>query len=203
MTIDDRELDALVRATAPRPDPGPEVDGVLDRMASGIARRRPVRLVAAPLAVVAVLASAAAGYAIWHDSASTDFTGVVSRHVSGLELPPGTDRAAYVARFAEQGRRSPSSISDVAVASSVAHYGVCAWLAAWDHRHAAGDTAGATQAVTALNRAVEAGPLRATDGGGVVDNLRRVAAAAARGERAAVVTELTANCSSLPLGEVR
>jgi hypothetical protein len=204
MTIDDERLDRMIREAAPRSEPGPELDDVLDRLAAGIARpRRGARWVA-PLAAGAVLLStAAAGYAIWHDTASGDFERAAAARVAALELPPGTDRAAYVAQLAEQGRRSPSSISDLGLNSSASYYAVCAWLTAWDRRQAAGDTAGAAGAVAALDGAVAADPLRATDGGGVVDHLRRVAAAAGRGDREPVAAELGANCAGLPLGEVR
>ncbi|GGN62451.1 hypothetical protein GCM10010112_20610 [Actinoplanes lobatus] len=201
--MDDDRLDLLVREAKPltvAPDPA-----LLHRMARDIARppllRR--RLVAVPLAAGVALSLAAAGYMTWHDSASGDFERVVAEHTARLELPPGADRAAYAAQLREQGSRSPSSVSDLAIASSAAYYGVCAWLTAWDRRHTAGDTAGAAQAVEGLNRAVDAGPLAATDGGGVVGNLRRVAAAAARGDRTPVSTELRANCSGLPLDGIR
>lgn len=203
--MNDDDLDLLVRGTAPRPDPGPDLDDVLQRMATGIRTRggRRKRLLVAPLAAGAVLLTAAAGYAVWHDSASPGFESAVASHVSRLELPPGTDRDAYIALLTEQGRQSPTAVSDLAINSSAAYYGVCAWLTAWDIRHDAGDRDGAAEAVTALGRAVEAGPLRATDGGGVVGNLREVAAAAARGDRSPVAAELGANCAGLPLDGIR
>jgi hypothetical protein len=221
MKVEDSDrIHELVRNATPAVPPGEDegINGMLHQLAVDVVREQPARtrvtaagavvwwrrrLLMAPLAAGAVLLSAAAGFVVWHDSTSPDFGRALTRYTSELELPPGTDSAAYVAQVRDQGRQQPASISDLAVDTMVSYYGVCAWLTAWDRRHAAGDGAGAAQAVTALGRAVDAPALETTDGGGTMENLRQVVAAAGRGDRATVVRELDANCAGLPLGGIR
>jgi hypothetical protein len=221
MRVEDSDrIDELVRNAMPAVPPGEDegINDLLYGLAVDVVGEQPARarvgatgalvwwrrrLLIAPLAAGAVLLSAAAGLAVWHDSTSPDFERAVTSYTSELALPPGTDRAAYVALLRDQGQRQRFSVSDLDVESTVSYYGVCTWLTAWDRRHAAGDGAGAAQAVTALRRAVDAPALEATDGGGVVENLRQVVAAAGRGDRSRVVRELDNNCVGLPLDGVR
>jgi hypothetical protein len=221
MRVEDSDrIDELVRNAMPAVPPGKDerINDLLYGLAVDVVGEQPARtrvgrggavvwwrrrLLIAPLAAGAVLLSAAAGFAVWHDSTSPDFERAVTRYTSELALPPGTDRAAYVALLRDQGQQAPFSVSDLGVESTVSYYGVCAWLTAWDRRHAAGDGAGAAQAVTALRRAVDAPSLEATDGGGTMENLRQVVAAADRGDRSRVERELDNNCVGLPLDGVR
>jgi hypothetical protein len=189
-----RDLATEVISTSPA-DPSRGRRSVLTR------RRR--RLWAVPLAVGVVSLTAAAGFAIWHDSASPDFARALDDYSAQLPLPPGTDRAGYVAQVRDQGRERSAQISDLGVRSMVSGYGVCAWLTAWDARHGAGDVAAEAEAVAALRLAVAAPALRATDGGGVVAGLEQVVEAAARGDRAPVAAELDHNCVGLPLDGIR
>ncbi|MEV4281747.1 hypothetical protein [Actinoplanes xinjiangensis] len=214
----DTRLDQLVRDAAPATRFGTdeEVTGLLRQLAADVAsNQRQARtglggtltrwrkLLIAPVAVGILAVTAAAGYAIWHDSDSAGFERAVDDHTARLELPPGTDRAAYAAQLRQQGRDKQVTLSDLATQSMAEHYGVCAWLTAWDRRHAAGDDAGQAQAVTALRRAIGAPAMTATDGGGVIANLREVAAAAARGDRRPVTRELQANCTAAGLDGIR
>jgi hypothetical protein len=218
MGWNDDQIDQLVRRSAPPPTSGTdeEITSLLRGLAADIvddhrrSRSRPIvavprwrRRLVVPLAAGAVLLSVAAGFAVWHDSDSAAFEKSVEDHTARLELPPGIDRAAYVAQLREQGRERPVTLSEQSVKSMSSHYAVCAWLTAWDRRHAAGDRSGSAEAVTALRRAVEAPALAANDGGGVVANLQKVAAAAAAGDRPPVQRELAANCATLPLDGVR
>lgn len=198
----DREVDDLMRALssdviAAAPN-GPRSLGIVARRK---ARRR--RTLWAPLGVGVLALTTAAGVMQWYDTASPDFGAALDSYSSELPLPPGTDRSAYVAYVQGQGKGQPTSMSDSGVESMVSYYGVCTWLAAWDHRHGVADTTGAVAAVKALRQAVDAPALSRDDGGGVVANLRRVADAAAAGDGVVVTTELTANCAGLPLSGIR
>ncbi|MFC6020133.1 hypothetical protein ACFP2T_28565 [Plantactinospora solaniradicis] len=221
MTIlDNDRIDDLVRSAAPPApsDPDSELGNVLQHLAVEVVRTQPARsrrgtvsrllrrwrrLWPVPVAAGAVLLTAAAGFAVWHDSASPDFGRALDDYSAELPLPPGTDRAAYVAQVRDQGLERPAQVSDLGVRSMVSGYGVCAWLAAWDARHDAGDDAAEAEAVEALRRAIAAPAIRATDGGGVVANLGQVVDAAARGDEARVAVELHGNCAGLPLGGIR
>ena len=77
------------------------------------------------------------------------------------------------------------------------------WAQAWEVRNAAGDGAGAGEAVTALRAGAVAPAIKVVDAGGVVADLERVAEAAARGGRDRVAQELANNCSGLPLDGIR
>lgn len=221
MTIFDSDrTDDLVRGAAPpvRLDPNSELESVLQHLAVEVIRTQPARsgrgtafrllrrwrrLWPVPVATGVVLLTAAAGFAVWHDSASPDFGRALDEYSAELPLPPGTDRAAYVDQVRGQGLERPAQVSDLGVRSMVSGYGVCAWLAAWDVRHDAGDAAAEAEAVEALRRAVAAPAIRATDGGGVVANLGQVVDAAARGDEARVAVELHGNCAGLPLDGIR
>ncbi|MFU8872802.1 hypothetical protein [Micromonospora sp. SL4-19] len=217
--MDDDRIDQLVASAAPAATiaTDEEIGSLLHHMAGDVIQEQPARsrsgfagdssrwrrLLVAPLAAGAVMLTAAAGFVVWHDSASPDFEQALTQYTAELPLPPGTDRAAYVAQVREQGLEQPVTVSDLTVNGIVSYYGVCAWLTAWDRRHAAGDEAGEAEAVTALRRAITAPALGATDGGGVVENLQQVVAAAAAGDRSPVDTELNANCAGLPLEGIR
>jgi hypothetical protein len=218
--VDDDRMDDLLRHAAPavrfdEDDVPAEVlrvlaSEVINTSPAGSPRRRRSflnrrwrRVWAVPLAAGVVALSAAAGLEIWHNTASPDFVRVLDDYSAHLPLPPGTDRAAYVAQVRDQGKQLNAAVSDLGVQSMVSHYGVCAWLTAWDVRHSAGDPVAEAQAVEALRRAVAAPALREADGGGVVAGLERVVAAAARGDRAPVVAELGYNCADAPLDGIR
>jgi hypothetical protein len=161
------------------------------------------RRVLVPLAAATALLAAAAGFTVWYDTTTVDFEQVLQRYSSELSLPPGTDRDAYVALLRAQGLERPLQISDLSVNSMVSAYGSCTWLKAWQVRTEAKDTAGAKQALEAYRRAIASPARKATDGGGVVANMERVAESAAAGNRARVAQELQNTCSSLPLDGIR
>ncbi|GIF46784.1 hypothetical protein DFJ67_1474 [Asanoa ferruginea] len=215
--LDSDPLDDLVRHAAPpvRLGADGELGDVLGTLATEVIQARPARaplgavsrgwrrVWAIPVAAGLVLATAAAGFAVWHNSASPEAARALDDYTAQLRLPPGTDRAAYLAQVRAQGVARPVEISDLSVQSMVSHYGVCTWLVAWEARHAAGDAAAEAEAVTALRLAIAAPAIRATDGGGVVANLEQVAAAAAAGDQARVAVELDNNCAGLPLDGIR
>lgn len=194
-TQDTAQVDVLLAALAT------DVMNSHPRRVDHVTRRRR-RLLLAPALVGTLALTAAAGYGMFETS-SAAFGQAVSRYVQMTPLPPGTDTEAYVAEFSDQGLRFRGSMSDRAVQSSVAYYGVCAWLTAWERRDAAGDAVGAADAVAAIRRAIAVEALAATDGGGVIDNLRRRADDASRGDRASVQQELANNCTGLPLAGVQ
>ena len=216
--MDDKKLDVLVRQAAPVVNVDPaELDKTLQLLAGDIMRseaapvggevvelssRRWRRRVVVPLAAGVVLATAAAGFTTWYDSNTADFGEALEQYTAELPLPPGTDREAYVDYVRAQGFERPTAISDVGTRSMVAYYGFCTWAQAWEVRDAAGDGAGAGEAVTAMRAAAVAPANVVTDGGGVVANMERVADAAARGDRDRVAEELANNCS-VPLDGIR
>ena len=219
MAVDDEKLDLLVRQAAPVVDvEAAELDRTLQLLAADIMRsdaapvggevvelssRRWRRRVVVPLAAGVVLATAAAGFTTWYDSNTADFGEALEQYTTELPLPPGTDREAYVAHVRAQGFERPTAVSDVGTGSMVAYYGFCTWAQAWEVRDAAGDGAGAAEAVTAMRAAAAASAITVVDGGGVVADLEQVAEAAARGDRGRVATELANNCSGLPLDGIR
>lgn len=212
-------FDRMIRTAAPAiVADTPDIDRVLAELAAGIMaanpagprtaavielKRRRRRMILAPAAAITLLLSTAAGYALWHQTDSSDFAQALDRYVNALPLPPGTDSAAYVASVAAQGTALAGSMSDAGVESMVNYYGFCAWATAWERRDAAGDHAGAAFAASSLMKVAEAPALARDDGGGVVANLRSVANAATRVDREPVEKELRNNCSGLPLGGVR
>jgi hypothetical protein len=216
--MDDKKLDVLVRQAAPVVNVDPaELDKTLQLLAAGIMRsdaaplggevvelssRRWRRRVVVPLAAGVVLATAAAGFTTWYDSNTADFGEALEQYSAKLPLPPGTDREAYVADVRAQGFERPTAISDVSTRSMVAHYGFCTWAQAWTVRDAAGDEAGASEAVAAMRAAAVAPAIKVVDAGGVVANLEQVADAAARGHRDRVAEDLANNCS-VPLDGIR
>jgi hypothetical protein len=216
VTVEDDELDVLVRSAAPVVDVDEaQLDRTLQLLATDIVTtgaapvggelsgRRWRRRVVVPLAAGVVLATAAAGFTTWYDSSTADFGDALEQYAAELPLPPGTDRDAYVADVRAQGLERPTAVSDVTTRAMVAYFGSCTWAQAWEVRDAAGDGAGAAEAVTALRAAAAAPVLTVTDGGGVVSNLEQVADAAARGDRDRVAAELATNCATLPLDGVR
>ncbi|MBE1488641.1 hypothetical protein [Plantactinospora soyae] len=218
--LDSDRPDDLLRSAAPpvRLDPDGELGDILHHLATEVVRAQPARsrrrspsgflgrwrrLWPVPVGAAAVLLTAAAGFAVWHDSASPDFARALDDYSAQLPLPPGTDRAAYLDQVRDQGLERPAQVSDLGVRSMVSGYGVCTWLAAWNVRYDAGDAAATAEAVEALRLAIAAPAIRATDGGGVVAALGQVVEAAARGDRVRVAAELDGNCAGLPLDGIR
>ncbi|HEX8627561.1 MAG TPA: hypothetical protein VF755_05260 [Catenuloplanes sp.] len=217
--LTDDRIDQLVREAAPAAKLGTDeqITALLDDLTVDVTSVRPApvrlgttrirsrwrRALVAPVAAGVVLLTAAAGFAVWYDSGSADFERALTQYTAQVALPPGTDRAAYIGQVRGQGRELRAEVSDLGVQSMVGHYAVCAWLTAWDRRHAAGDSVAEAEAIVGLRRAIGAPVMKATDGGGVIDNLDQVAAAAANGDRSRVARELIGNCGELPLDGVR
>jgi hypothetical protein len=186
------------------------------------ARRRRGRLVAVVAAVLLVPATAGFAYEIgartgwfgnpafseedgseWLRSDAPDFAAVLLSLRPALPLPRGAVWAEEVDRQVAVGRREPSLVRETGVRRGFESYARCAWLASWLNATERGGGRSAARAAGVIAGSVAWPATAATDGGGVVEHLREVAAAARRGDVAPVRAELAANCDGFPLRGIR
>ncbi|PWJ45152.1 hypothetical protein SAMN06264364_1602 [Quadrisphaera granulorum] len=124
----------------------------------------------------------------WLDSSAPDFPDVVeSLRPAYVTFAPGTDAASAAAWTVMASRASGGMLQETLVARSYATYGQCSWAAAW-LASTPGDAAHTT-ATDQLAASAEWPVFAATDGGGIVAEMREMASAA-RAENAPEVERL-------------
>lgn len=121
----------------------------------------------------------------WIDTSAADYGDyAVTLWPAYATLPPGYDTAAFaraIAADAPEGLRQVTGIR-----SEFEQNARCAWRAEWLDADALGDAARTTLAAQTLTEAATWPATVATDGGGIVDEERTLAAAATAGDRAGV-----------------
>ena len=137
----------------------------------------------------------------WLRTDAPDF-GEVVRGLVPRELPlaPGIAWESEVARQVEMGRRQPGLQQETGVRATFASYARCSWTVAWLGAEEAGDAALRLRAERVLAQAQSWPIFAAVDGGGVRDLYAARAAAAARGDAAAMREDAAVTCDGFGLG---
>jgi hypothetical protein len=209
----DPGVDAALASAAPRVPQAsdPELAAALESVRDGIVatpRAVPLRrrrmLVAVGLAAVLVIGSATATMAHllsartgefgaagmtendtseWLRTDAPDFDQVVDHLGAAMPLPPGGDWAR-----AKRGLHSsgPSRIQVSGVEGQLAFEATCQWARYWLAGQARGDARQMARAQHVLDQIPGWRQIRGVDGGGIADSRRELAAAASRGNAAAV-----------------
>lgn len=219
----DPGMEAALAAVAPRvPDASnPELIAALEALRDRIVAtpravptRRRRMLVAVGLAAVLLIGGATATMAHilsartgefgaagmtendtteWLRTDAPDFDQVVDELGAALPLPPGGDWVR-----AKQGLHSsgPSRIQVSGVEGQLAFEATCQWAGYWLAGHARKDAGQMAAAQHVLEQTPNWRQIRAVDGGGIADSRRGLAAAASRGDAAAVrAWATTADCA--------
>ena len=185
-------------------------------------RRRPVRVAALLAAVLLVPATVGLAYQAgsrtgwfgnpafseedgseWLRTDAPDFAAVVTSLRPALPLPVGASWTAEIDYEVTEDRREPGLIQETGVRRNFESYARCAWFASWLAATERGEPRGAAQAAKVVARSAVWPVTAATDGGGVVDHLRAIAAAARRGDVAPVRAEFRTNCDGFDLRGIR
>jgi hypothetical protein len=137
----------------------------------------------------------------WLRTDARDFRVVVAGLVPALELPAGARWQDEVDRQVRIGREQPGLMQETGVRATLESYARCAWLRYWLVNRDDASRAERAARIVAWSAAWPA--TVATDGWGVREAIRRVAAAARADDVAAVRTELAVNCIGFRIGGVR
>lgn len=219
MTISEERLDELFAAANPLTDQAAgalaiddEFDDLL-RAVSAPAPRRRRGLVTAVAAAGAIAVSGGVAAAGWHSShtgiavdegpigtselmdiSGDDFVQFAREAAAGIPFPPGDNADPYIRdAFPHSGLVSANGVR-----TWLSEDAQCAWEGYWLQARADGDTS-AQAAATAVLQQIPSWPeLVASDGGGVIDLARTVAAAAAAVRTDTVRQVWSVNCASLP-----
>lgn len=140
----------------------------------------------------------------WIDALAPDFVDyAVSVLPVEIGLPPAYDLAAFARVVATEQQAALPGGGYMQVTNVQRNYETrarCIWIDDWLTAETAGDDARADAAAAVLETASDWPATVATDGGGIVDSNREVAAAAASGDRSPVKREYDINCPPVPDG---
>ena len=199
------------------------IGGLAAAIATGPARRRRGRRRTALIALAVLAAgagTAAAGTELaartgwfgnpshteedgseWLRTDAPDF-GEVLRGLVPRELPlaPGVAWEPEIARQVALGRSQPALQQETGVRATFASYARCSWAVAWLGAERAGDAVLRVRAERVRAQAPSWPIFAAVDGGGVRDLYAARAAAAARGDVAAMREDAAVTCDGLGLG---
>ncbi|MCU1407714.1 MAG: glycosyltransferase [Glaciihabitans sp.] len=130
----------------------------------------------------------------WFNTNATDLDKfVASRYPEDLPLPRGVDPAEVAAAVAFSIGGSDAIMQEIGVDSGYESYFYCRWVDVWLVGDKTGDLRARDAATVVMQEATAWPALVATDGGGVVDQQKKFATAAAAGDRDGVESAWTMN----------
>ena len=123
----------------------------------------------------------------WVDTSAPDLRDYLENtYPDDLPLAPGQNRASLIDQVAEIHQTNPGLTQQVSLRRSFERLVHEAWIAEWIDADAVGDARRAEIAADVLAEAPDWPAFVATDGGGITDRMRDLAAAAADGDSATV-----------------
>jgi hypothetical protein len=139
----------------------------------------------------------------WLRSDAPDFGEAVAALAPSLRLPRGGSWQVEVERQAKVGRSRPGLIQVTAVERDFETYARCAWIRAWTIAFTRHEGARAASAAAMIEASAKWPATLASDGGGVVDRIRSLGAAAKQGYAGPLYQELAVNCSGFDLAGIQ
>jgi hypothetical protein len=130
----------------------------------------------------------------WIDVEAADIDDfVASQYPDSLPLPDGVDQEAVISTVSFSITRLGGIRQEIGVDLAYEAYIYCRWVDVWLESDARGDAVDREYAAKIMTEATAWPALVASDGGGVVDQQKRFAAAATNGDRTEVQAAFDAN----------
>lgn len=228
--MDDLEVERLIRGARPVPPTRhPATLASLDQLTAEVARksghrRRDIvrrgsrKAVLATVLVCSLGATTAAAAVVvahtgwftepsseadgteWLDTGGTDYPSVVAELAPDyLSYPQGLAEADAAEWIVDGTQITGGLVQETGIRRSYETYALCSWTGTW--LDPAVDDAERDEATGQMMSAASWPALNATDGGGIMDAVRALGAAAEDGDRARVLTQVEILCPSSPLGD--